>query len=171
MNNREISMLMRSNAKTCSVFGGVFAADTLPVKPRDNKPCAYIANTHKHHQPGEHWVCFYFPKDSPPEFWDSYGRNPQDDFKPILGATYLCSEKMIQHPLSSVCGQYCCFYILKRSQGFEMLDIVSAFTDDLLLNDIMVNRTVEKNFQVDLDVIDIPFLNMQVARSLKSLLR
>lgn len=165
MNNRQISALMRNHSRVSKIFVGVYPADMLPKKPRKDKPCAYIANTHKHNQPGEHWVCFYFPKDSLPEFWDSYGFPPQNEFKHFLGKHYLCSNKPLQHPLSSVCGQYCCLYILKRTEGFDMHSIITSFTNDLIQNDILVNLIIEKTFCVDYDVISFPFLSKQISKS------
>ncbi len=171
MNNQEISALMRSHKDVQNIFVGVYPANLLPETIRKDKPCAYIANTENHVHHGSHWCCFYFPKHSLPEYWDSFGMEPTTSLKSFIGNNYLCSNKMIQHPFSSVCGQHCCFYILKRAQGYDMCDIVSSFSDDLIKNGILVNLVIEKTFSVNLDVISLPFLNKQVSRSMKTFLR
>ena len=169
MNNREITRVMKSNARVAKVFIGVYAADMLPpAGPPHRKPCAYIANTHKHNQPGEHWVGLYFPSSETPEFFDSYGRPPQSEFRTFLGDAYFYSNKFVQHPLTSVCAQYCCFFILKKTQGCTMEEILSYFTDDHVENDVLVNAMVEEHFCVDLNVIDVPYINNQISRSLRT---
>ena len=66
--------LMR-NPHTYKVYGGIYARDRLPpvIKTR---PLAIIANTHKAHQPGQHWVAFYFDRNGQSYYFDSYGLPP-----------------------------------------------------------------------------------------------
>ena len=104
----------------------------------------------------------------PMEYWDSYGFEPPSIFMPFLSGSYKRSTKFIQHPLSSTCGQYCIFYILKRYNGYTMQDVVSLFTENKLENDIIVNRTIEDNFCVDLDIFDIQYIYQQISKSLKT---
>ena len=165
MNNREITRIVKTNEMLKKIFVGVYPADCLPSRPRNNKPCAYIANTHKKNQPGEHWVCFYATSYQPIEYFDSYGFPPTDDFLNILGEEYLRSTKFVQHPLSSMCGQYCIFYIYMRAMGYTMIDIIQMFDDDTFLNDVVVNKFIEEKFQVDLDVFDFNYIGKQISHS------
>lgn len=165
MNNREISRIINTHHLLRNIFVGVYPADCLPDIPRKNKPCAYIANTHRKNQPGEHWVCFYATSYQPMEYFDSYGFPPKDDFLNILGEDYLRSTKFVQHPLSAMCGQYCIFYIYMRAIGTSMIDIIQMFDDNTLLNDVKVNRIIEEVFDVDLDVFDLNYIGKQIAHS------
>lgn len=145
---------------------GVYPGDMLPTE--DAKPGFYIANTDPHFKAGEHWVAFYIPSDkrkNPMEYWDSYGFQPPEIFNPFLEVPYLRNTKFIQHPLSSTCGQYCIYYVLKRYQGYSMENIVGKFSVDTLENDIIVNQTVEHNFSVDLDIFEIKYLHQQICHS------
>ena len=144
---------------------GVYPGDMLPVPA---KPGFYVANTDPHFKAGEHWVAFYVPSESkrhPMEYFDSYGLKPPEIFTPFLEESYLRNTKFIQHPLSSTCGQYCIYYILKRNRGHSMEKIVGEFSVDTLENDIIVNQTVEHNFNVDLDIFELEYLHQQICHS------
>ena len=158
MNNREISRFMKSHPRTKGIFVSTHAADSLPNKPRTKLPSAYVINTLKRHQPGEHWVHIYFPITGPPEYYDSFGFSPREDFKKFLGEDYIYNKRFIQYPFSSVCGQYCMYFILMRSMNRSMPGIISQFTEDNLENDIMVNYEIEASFNVDLDIFDSDFI-------------
>lgn len=165
MNTRELSKILRGHKHLKYIFAGVFPADMLPSNPRKKKPCAYIANTHMHNQPGEHWICFYFPAIGYPEYFDSYGLAPQEEFETFLNKSYLYSTAFVQFPLSSACGQYCLYFILQRSKGYSMANIISSFSTNKLENDAMVNSIVEDSFCVDLDVFDSTYIAKQIAHS------
>ena len=171
MNNKEISGILNSHPGIKKTFVGVFPADMLPKKNITSG--FYVANTDPHFKKGEHWVAFYIPSENDDEkhkeYWDSYGFKPPPIFLPFLGDSYIRSTKFIQHPLSSTCGQHCIFYILQRCNGYSIQDIVSIFTVNQLENDIIVNKTIEDNFCVDLDVFDTNYLHKQISSSLQSL--
>lgn len=168
MNNREISRIINSKPHLKEIFVGVYPADGLPKKPRNQKPSAYIANTHKAYQPGEHWITFYCPADGPMEYFDSYGLDPKEDYNTFLGDRYLRSIKFIQNPLSVMCGQYCIYYIVMRTKGYNMHDIISCFTNCTTENDLMVNTFIESYFDVDLDIYDFDYIGKQIAQSFET---
>ena len=167
MNNKEISIILNSDPGIQKIFIGVFPADKLLIP---SKSGYYVANTDPHSKPGKHWVAFYVPhnEEQPVEYWDSYGFKPPSIFLPFLSTSYKRSTKFIQHPLSSTCGQYCIFYILKRYNGYSMKDIVSIFSENKLENDIIVNKTIEDHFCLDLDIFDTQYIYQQISKSLKA---
>lgn len=166
MNNREIARILKSNYITSGIFVTVHAADTLPEKPRSRKPCAYVSNTHNHTQPGEHWICFYWPPAGHGEYFDSYGFEPKLVFQEFLGSRYSYNVEFLQYPFSSTCGQYVIYYIYMRALGKKPAEILSSFSeDDLLGNDILVNSTLEEIFSVDLDIFDEDFIGKQICHS------
>lgn len=168
MNNREINRILSSNKCTSKIFGGVFAADMIPTKPLQKRPCAFIFNTQRQSLPGEHWISIYFGKCSttPTEYFDSYGLPPKDIFKPFLGERFIRSTVMLQHPLSSACGQWCIFYVHQKCLGKSMEQIVKCFAENTNLwdNDMQVNEYVETHFSVDLDVVDICYISNKIGK-------
>lgn len=170
MNSSKISAILNSHPGIRKKFMGVYPADLLPTKAANIKPGFYVANTDPHFKAGEHWVTFFIPSDTrknPMEYWDSYGLKPPEIFASFLEVPYLRNTKFIQHPFSSTCGQYCIYYILKRYNGYSMEKIVEEFSEDTLQNDIIVNKTVEHNFCIDLEIFDIKYLHQQICHSFK----
>ena len=52
----------------------------------------------------------------------------------------------LQGPFSSVCGQYCLFYLLHRSRKWTMQEICGFFTrDDKNSNDFLVNEFISEH--------------------------
>jgi hypothetical protein len=167
MNNKKITELLSTHPKTSKMFKGVYAADTLPTPPKKIKtPHAYVANTDPSFKPGSHWVCFFFDTHGAAEYMDSYGIAPNKVFECFLGNPYKYNKEFLQFPFSTACGQYVIFYLLHRCQGESMESILSKFSlDDKISNDKMVNRSVEHNFHVDLDIFDTNYINKQICRS------
>ncbi len=163
MNNGQIHALLKSHLETKNVFVSVYAADNLPRLPRDNRPCAYIANTAPINNAGEHWVCFFFPKNDPPEYFDSLGFPPLiNDFFHFLETDQnkiIFNDCPIQNPFSTTCGQHVIHYILKKCRHMSMKDIISPFCNhDFRINDAIINSYVEKNFNTKLNIFDKQFI-------------
>ena len=104
-------------------------------------PICFVSNTHPSGFPGEHWVAFYYTSENSAEFFDSYGNAPSDyDFniQPCFS-----NPRMLQREKSTVCGQYCIFYLYHRSRGKTMTQILTPFSGtDLAYNDRSVARFV-----------------------------
>ncbi len=165
MNNYQIKGLLDSHPETKNVIVGVYAADRLPSGRRQNRPCAYVVNTDTSDGPGEHWICLFFSKIEPPEYFDSYGRIPSVAIEAFLGETtvYLRNNCVIQSPLSTACGQHVIHYILNRCRGYSMKNIIGRYCGyNLWKNDMMVNSFVEKNFLTKINVIDYSYLLEQL---------
>lgn len=114
MNGDDIAYLLKDEKS----FGGVFASDQFPQRPR--KKC-YVLNTMPSTHPGEHWVVADYTA-SKPTFFDSFGRSPT-----LYGfprASY--SRKRLQGD-SNACGIYCCYYIHYRSRGYAYARIFKDF--------------------------------------------
>jgi hypothetical protein len=143
MNNVQISHLLTSHNLTKHLFKGVFAADTLP-KTCSNKPSAYIVNFDKQKDPGTHWVAIYMPRKGISEYFDSYGFKPH--LKSILlmiGKIYKYNTLFLQHPFSTVCGQYAIYFILQRAYGYDFEQLMKVFSHNSLENDAYVNSYIE----------------------------
>jgi hypothetical protein len=168
MNNGQINALLKTHPTTSKNFLGVFASDTLPIKKNLQKPYSMVVNLDPINKSGSHWVTIYAPKGEFMEYFDSYGVQATGTIKSFLGRKYVYNIKFIQHPLSTVCGQYCIYYIYMRNIGTTMETLLKTFNAKTnIRNDLKVNRFVENNFQVNLHVFDQSYLHKQIATSFK----
>ena len=146
MNTKEIWNALFMNEKTNTFFDGVFSIDTL--KNIEVKPELIICNTDPSYLPGEHWVLFFFEKDSV-DFYDSLGKdisyygpefsifikNFTNNFKQCVGRT--------QPYKSSLCGLYCLYYAYAKCIGKSMEEIVIEMSNSNLIIDF-----VKKHFLI-----------------------
>ena len=131
-------------------FGGVRPSDMLQ-NCEVNK--FYIVNTDPSTKPGQHWVAVYLKRGCC-EFFDSLGQAPAqysknfNDLLFIHGPSYMYTNYRLQNYGSSVCGQYCIFYIMMRSQGYSLYNIVNFFnTHSLKFNDSVVLHFYQNIFK------------------------
>lgn len=167
MNSAQIDTLLRNDPCSRFTFAGVFPRDHLSklVKAR-TLPAAYVVNTDPATKPGEHWVAFYFPVGGKAEYFDSYGDVNVHEAFVKFGMKYGHHQgvmKMNRHALqgtySTVCGQYCIFFVLLRCRGYSFEQIVRMFDkDNVNWNDSMVARFVNKHCGENLPVTDYQFL-------------
>lgn len=163
MNTLDITRALADNKVTKTVFRGVFPADTLPrlnVTDRvDLLPAAYVANCSNAVDNGSHWIAFYREKPDVIEIFDSYGK-PVDTYNKNLlsiipeGTAIVQQSQQLQQTESTVCGQYCLFFILKRAFGISYKQLIHLFTDNLLTNDKMVCQFVNNYFTLNTPVYD-----------------
>ena len=166
MNSGEINYLLDSHLTIRRVFVGVYPSDLLPARARSEKPCAYIINLDPHHLPGSHWICCYFPKVGYlPEYFDSYGGSPNPDIERFLGdGPYRQSTVAVQNLFSTVCGQYCIYYIWMRIHDHSMDSIINELRRKTPpVADLFVNAYIEQVLGQDFSVYDRQFLIRQIA--------
>lgn len=146
MDTLEIGTVLQTDPYTKCIFGGVYAADRLPVKV--SRPSLFVANSHRASKPGEHWLAIYFPNQGPAEYFDSYGMRPfvRDhlNFIERNSVRWVYNDQMLQAWDSNVCGQYCVMYALFRSRGVSMEKYCSLFSSR---NREMNDRTVSSMFR------------------------
>ena len=144
---------------------GVFPSDRLPSV--NKYPSALIANVDGEFEMGSHWLGMYFTRDGKAEFFDSYGLSPEtygQRFQTFLcnSSQYIYNTVCLQSSTTTVCGQHCLFYRPHRCRDISMQAIVSVFTDDYLVNDVMVQDFIEQNYNVDVPVLDLDFICRQI---------
>jgi len=147
MNTEQIRNVIQRDTLTLKKFGGVFAENNLP-KRINVYPYGLIVNSDPDTKPGRHWLAMYFPSQDRGEFFDSFGRRP--DFYSKTFVTFLnghcknwvCNEKTLQSVNTTVCGEYCIFYLMHRSRGISMSKTINFFTSDKLKNDVLVYEFV-----------------------------
>ena len=121
------SLLISALWGTHIKYLGVFAIDQIPIT-LTHYPCAYVANTDPISKPGQHWTAFYHLSPTELEFFDSYGSPPHEYEFPVPPnlTSLLYNSYPLQSPHSTVCGQYCIFYLIQRSLHVPFVDIVNA---------------------------------------------
>ena len=149
MNTLQLKEVIKEDPITRLKFCGVYAENNLP-KTLNVYPCGLIANTDPKGKPGKHWVSFYFPSSQEGEFFDSYGHPPNFYSKHFVkflnrnAQNWIFNHKELQSIWSSVCGQYCIFYVLNRAHGVRMSTIVNVFSSNKERNDHQVHEFVRK---------------------------
>ena len=151
MNTRQIDTILRHVPYTRGTFQGVYPSDRLPLII-ERYPAAFVANVDPHDRPGSHWCAFYFTGDQYGEFFDSYGRKPEDvslQFKHFLvnnSKYWTYNPKPLQSLTSNVCGHYCLYFILHRCKRMSLKTIVSRFTQNYTKNDRFVYYSIVRHF-------------------------
>lgn len=147
MNTDQLEKIISNDKIANAKFCGVFAENNLP-KHLETFPCGFIANTDPEFKPGQHWVAFYFSSMEHGEFFDSYGQPPQFYSNRYLqfliknSRRWICNDKKLQGAFTSVCGEYCIFYLLHRARGMKMSTINNLFSSDKEHNDHLVYEFV-----------------------------
>jgi hypothetical protein len=140
-----------------------YAADTLPVNPRLQRPASYVTNLSPLNSPGTHWVCFFFPLNGLPEYFDTFALDVPLAFREFMGTSYKHNNNIIQNPFSTACGQHVIYYIWQRCKNIPMEQILNLYSkNDLLLNDVVVNHILNINFGLQLNIINKEFINEQI---------
>ena len=146
MNAKQLYIALASNSNTNTVFDGIYSIDTL--KDIKNKPELIICNTDPSDKPGEHWVLFFFDESNSVDFYDSLGKDityygPEFiDFVNKFAENYnQCMEKT-QPINTSLCGQYCLYYALCKSQHYSMQKIVNSMTSSKNVLDLVHERFI-----------------------------
>ena len=141
MNTREIEKFLTADRICQRIFQGVFSMDTLPCNPR-----LLICNTDPSTKAGEHWIAIYVDEYGRGEYFDSFGRPPNEHFASYMnkhcGLSWTFNKRQLQSIISSFCGHYCCFYCMYRSRNVDLNAIVKHFTNDTSFNDSIVHAFV-----------------------------
>lgn len=131
---------------------------------------AYVVNLSPSSHKGTHWVAVY-AQNNRLEYFDSYGFEPSTRLKRWWGKniSFVKNPYCLQGPFSSVCGQYCIYFILHRFSGLKMSEILSQFGTDVDFNDRQVYQYVSSRFNLErLPLIDSANVLLQIAVALQS---
>ena len=130
MDTKQLENLLQHHPATRHSFGGVLALDQLPI--RATKTC-YVINLDESREPGSHWVAVYFGRSGIGEYFDSYGLSPYPitirNFLNDNIVTWKYYSRQLQYVRTSVCGQYCSFYLIIISSGISMDRFTSQFSN------------------------------------------
>ena len=159
------SCLGQSKFKNVTIVSpGVFASDQLPILLQEN--CCFIANLDPITKPGSHWVALFF-QDGKCEYFCSYALSPPEYFKKYIrkntGSAPRVNDTRLQNYFSTVCGEYCLYFLCNRAEGKSLREIVNSFTPELSRNDGVVQKFVLKYFNKINPTIDVALLIRQIA--------
>ena len=171
MNTFQLDSCMKQDHILAQQCIGVFPIDKIPkIKAI---PVGMIVNLDEAHLPGSHWIGIYIDSDTFGIFFDSYGRNPEK--KAILNLLkdncidWTYSDKCLQSPLSSTCGQYSLYFLYHIVRNLNLKRIVDdKFSMNLIKNDSIVTSWVNKKFSVKTEIFNETFVINQIARALLS---
>ena len=136
MNAKVIGQLLRKKVN----FQGVFSADTLPINPH-----LLVCNTDPSTKPGDHWIAIHVDNNGRGEYFDSFGRAPNEHFSRYMDAycvRWTFNTKQLQSVVSAFCGFYVVVYCKFKSSRLDMSKITSMFTNDTGFNDMLVHRLI-----------------------------
>ena len=145
----QLHAAMMSNPHTYPIFGGIYPRDRLPSTLRKRRPIGIIANTHKSHQPGQHWIAFHIDRQGHLTYFDSYGLPPTHqefiDFIKRHSPSYTYNAKRVQGH-DTTCGMYCLYFLLSMArQQRKMLHHLYARSPQE--NDVWIRRWAKNVFK------------------------
>lgn len=156
-------------------FLGVFPLDLIPTSAL-NHPCCLVINTKPSNHPGEHWVCVVKTENNTGIYFDSFGFPPYN--LPEIGlilddcTEWIFNDIRLQSTFSTVCGQYCIFFLTHFARGLTMEHIIYLINDsgDTNANDALIFNYIKHKYPLrelnNLPVIDFPFIFNQISQSL-----
>jgi hypothetical protein len=132
MTSSEIERRLKGNRLTKRIFRGVFAADDIPLKLR--LPAGIVVNTDPRDKKGQHWIAIFINKYNQITFFDSYGRPPQiQDHLNFINAQrghLQYNRRKLQDTATSICGHYCCEFLLSCARGKTLKYFLKPFKND-----------------------------------------
>lgn len=159
MNSDEISNVLRREKLTRDKFVGVFPCDQIPEK---QYPGAYVVNTDPSSAPGQHWVAFYCTESGQLEAFDSFGKDPGSyatAIKDWMGDDYVIRSKSVLQSLdSTLCGNYCLYFLLLRCHDISYEDLLSIFCADREVSDLFVCKFINEYFKLRTSLRDTTFI-------------
>lgn len=162
MNTTEITSVLKQDRYSAPLFLGVYPSNRLPPI-RDG---AYVINTAPDSHPGLHWVALIVKGDTV-EYFDSYGGKPSPRLRRWVNKkTWTFNPIPLQSPLTSVCGQYCIYYLLHRVRGIDMTTILMDFGSDVDENDKLVYDFVDDRYDLEhLTLVDTENVILQLSQA------
>lgn len=153
METKEIFAALKTNTLTKKCIADVLPFDLLPdkstVKYNELGLQYFVVNLDSSDKPGSHWVAILV---SPVhkiynEYFDSYGLEPTAEIREYLGGNYLKQCRELQSSESTVCGQWCMYYVWLRCRGYTLRDIIKPFANSRREeNDEYVNKIINAEF-------------------------
>jgi hypothetical protein len=119
-----------------------------------NTSYCFIANIDNSSLPGTHWLAFYHNKHGALEYFDSFGNDLKFygfDKSSIVHQAICVNRRKLQSDYTSVCGYYGLLYIVLRSFGYSLQNVIahlSKFYPNCSINDDFIMRFANQHFPI-----------------------
>ena len=153
MNAFELAQVPTIDPFTKESFAGVYVCNQLSSIKINEYLKSFVVNIDPIEFPRTHWIEIYFNEQMKREFFDSYGKHPIHynkhflDFMNINAVEWEHNKIQLQSAFSSVCGQYCIYFLYHRCMKRSMSSIVNSFVNDKLRNDQLVYDFVRRKYR------------------------
>jgi hypothetical protein len=149
MNTSQIYFYLDKLFEGCPMNFDVIPSDHLKLYTNRN-PLFLVANSQNSKKSGEHWLAIVkVSKESPIEFFCSYGRSYRQYGLDFTNFFKRCKQKVVYNPMqfqnyaTDVCGHYCIYYIARRFKNCSRSSIMSTFSkSNKSFNDMLVRKFV-----------------------------
>lgn len=161
MDTQQISRVLEYYLK--GTFRGVYAEDELPNT--QIRPMAIIVNTDPSTESGTHWTAIYIHRNNMGEFFDSYGKPPDNPVQRFLNDNayngWIYNIRQVQG-ISTLCGGYCLQFLDYRHKNPDLkLETVlrKIFPNsDTRQNDFLVQKYLKKQHNIHLPLFDMKMI-------------
>ena len=153
MNSFQLAQVLTIDLFTKGSFSGVYACDELASIEIDKYPKSFVVNTDPMELPGTHRIAIYFNEKMKGELFDCYEKHPilyNKHFLDFMNRNSVEREHnktQLQSAFSTVCGQYCIYFLYRRCRKRSMSTIVNSFVNDKLRNDQLVYDFVRRKYR------------------------
>ena len=85
---------------------------------------------------GQHWLAIYLDENKTGFFFDSYGNSPLSFDQAFVNffsrnvVKFHYNSKKLQNDHSTVCGEFCLYFLILKARGHSMQYIVNALSFD-----------------------------------------
>ena len=137
-------ILANANDTTNAAFIGIFAIDTLP-QCISTLPLLLIVNNDTSNLPGRHWKAIFISAERHGEVFDSLATPVSltlEKWMNTFTLKWICSNLIIQHPLSPSCGGFVLHYILHRVKEMSL----KQYTEKYFVSDVLKNENIVRRF-------------------------
>ena len=140
LSSEELINLVHKNAdeETKKAFIGVYSIDNLPQR-LPHVPVLLIINTDANNLPGTHWKAVYISTERHGEIFDSLisptSIHLMRWLNTFTNGRYKRNLRMIQHPLSPICGVYVIYFALNRLKVTNLKSLMREFLSSCTKND------------------------------------
>jgi hypothetical protein len=142
MNTLQLIHALKGNVSCATKTVHVGPAESIELFMSQRSPKSGIFNLSPSYDgPGTHWVAVFTTDGYKYEIFDSYGQSVlmySHHFDKLKKVRYTENLRSIQSFNSSICGEYCIFFLVKRSHGETFCKILSYFGRDKTRNDCVV---------------------------------
>ena len=153
INTFQLDQVLTKDRFTKGSFAGVYACDQLSSIEISKYLKLFVVNTDPMELPGAHWTAICFDENMKREFFDSYEKHPIHynkhflDFMNRIAVKWKHNKIQLQSAFSTVCVQYCIYFLYHWCRKRSMSSIANSFVNDKLHNDQLVYDFVRRKYK------------------------